>query len=541
MFHPLPHISKDELPKRFTYPFHYKVHPLCHKVGEVLQAHLKEWHWDSESQGKMFGILIVENKNNEVGYLLAYSGNLIKPLKANLFVPPIFDLQAKDNFFIKGEKELNDINHQIKSLSSAPELQSAKDKVADQKQIMDEEISTIKSNNKKAKAHRKQQRLATQQSEIQETQQRLDDLIKESQLEKIALKRITKAWQIKIHAVEEEVLKLENNISALKQERKEKSAALQQRIFDQYQLLNAHGERKNLCTIFQEVRAQIPPAGAGDCAAPRLLQYAYEHDLQPRAMAEFWWGKSPLSVIRKQGNYYPSCRGKCEPILSHMLLGLKVDDNPLLQQKTDLKVEIIYEDDSLIIINKPAGMLSAKGKTEQKCVLDSLREQRPLLTTLYTAHRLDMATSGLMIIAKDEDCYKNLQAQFLNRQIKKRYEAILDGIITEENGKIELPLRVDLDNRPQQMVCYEHGKKTLTQWKKMSVDKNTTRMAFYPITGRTHQLRVHAAHTLGLNTPILGDALYGTESQRLLLHAGSIEFTHPQTQKKMVFKSKVPF
>ena len=332
-------------------------------------------------------------------------------------------------------------------------------------------------------------------------------------------------------------------IEALKEERKQRSIALQQWIFEQFRLRNARGEEQDIYSIFTQTAHRNPPAGTGECAAPKLLQYAYLNNLQPLAMAEFWWGDSPKGEIRRHGHYYPACRHKCEPILSFMLQGLEVEPNPLLTSNTDAtQLETVYEDDYLLVVNKPAGMLSVPGKTGQASVLTLLQERYPDATGPILVHRLDMATSGLLLAAKDKDTHALLQKQFEGRTVKKRYIALLEGIPqAEPKGFIRLPLRPDFDNRPLQMVCYEYGKPAVTRYEIMDTENDRTRMAFYPETGRTHQLRVHAAHPEGLNCPIVGDPLYGQPADRLYLHAERLEFRHPITDKRMQLIKEAPF
>lgn len=277
-------------------------------------------------------------------------------------------------------------------------------------------------------------------------------------------------------------------------------------------------------------------------------------------MAEFWWGDSPKNEIRHHGYYYPSCKGKCEPILQHMLQGLEVDENPLLNPvHEEEELEIVFEDEWLLVVNKPAGMLSVPGKAEDRdSVYHRLKKKYPEATGPMIVHRLDMATSGLLLVAKTKEVHQDLQAQFANRSIKKRYVAVLDGIVLPERtgntGRIELPLCLNPLDRPRQMVSSEHGKEAITEYQIISeseritsASENTfnesnridesersinesrkyTRIIFYPLTGRTHQLRVHAAHPEGLGCPILGDELYGKKADRLYLHAEYIEFRHP--------------
>ena len=332
-------------------------------------------------------------------------------------------------------------------------------------------------------------------------------------------------------------------IEALKEERKQRSIALQQWIFEQFRLRNARGEEQDIYSIFTQTAHRNPPAGTGECAAPKLLQYAYLNNLQPLVMAEFWWGDSPKGEIRRHGHYYPACRHKCEPILNFMLQGLQVEPNPLLTSNTDAtQLETVYEDDYLLVVNKPAGMLSVPGKTGQASVLTLLQERYPDATGPILVHRLDMATSGLLLAAKDKDTHALLQKQFEGRTVKKRYIALLEGIPqAEPKGFIRLPLRPDFHNRPLQMVCYEYGKPAVTRYEIMDTENDRTRMAFYPETGRTHQLRVHAAHPEGLNCPIVGDPLYGQPADRLYLHAERLEFRHPVTGQRLQIQKEAPF
>ena len=335
----------------------------------------------------------------------------------------------------------------------------------------------------------------------------------------------------------------QKTIEALKEERKQRSIALQQWIFKQFRLRNARGEEQDIYSIFTQTAHRNPPAGTGECAAPKLLQYAYLNNLQPLAMAEFWWGDSPKGEIRRHRHYYPACRHKCEPILNFMLQGLQVEPNPLLTSNTDAtQLETVYEDDYLLVVNKPAGMLSVPGKTGQASVITLLQERYPDATGPILVHRLDMATSGLLLAAKDKDTHALLQKQFEGRTVKKRYIALLEGIPqAEPKGFIRLPLRPDFDNRPLQMVCYEYGKPAVTRYEIMDTENDRTRMAFYPETGRTHQLRVHAAHREGLNCPIVGDPLYGQPAERLYLHAERLEFRHPVTGQRLQIQKEAPF
>ena len=352
--------------------------------------------------------------------------------------------------------------------------------------------------------------------------------------------------------LETETRHFETEIEQLKTERKERSAALQRKLFEQFRMLNVRGEVKDLYTIFEQTVQKVPPAGAGECALPKLLQYAYLHQLKPLAMAEFWWGDSPKNEIRHHGYYYPSCKGKCEPILQHMLQGLKVDENPLLNSiHEDEELEIVYEDEWLVVVNKPTGMLSVPGKEEDRdSVYHRLKKKYPDATGPMIVHRLDMATSGLLLVAKTKEVHQHLQAQFTSRSIKKRYVAVLDGAtatvektvpLPGRAGRIELPLCLNPLDRPRQIVSREHGKEAITEYRIISESEKYTRIAFYPLTGRTHQLRIHAAHPEGLGCPILGDELYGKKADRLYLHAEYIEFRHPISGKILRIQKEADF
>ncbi|NNE32007.1 MAG: RluA family pseudouridine synthase, partial [Winogradskyella sp.] len=356
------------------------------------------------------------------------------------------------------------------------------------------------------------------------------------------LKDLKRDWEHKITEAKANLESYEHTINQLKFERKTLSAKLQKRLHANYQFLNFKGETKDLNTIFNATDLPKPPAGSGECAAPKLFQFAYENKMTPIAMAEFWWGSSPKSEVRRHKQFYPSCRSKCEPILGHMMHGLNVEDNPIASAGTYAgELKIIYEDDYLLLVNKPEEFLSVPGKTIKDSVLTRMKTYLPDAKGPLLVHRLDMSTSGLLLVAKNEKTHKNLQKQFINRSIKKRYVALLDGELEAKEGVINLPLRVDLNNRPRQLVCYEHGKPAKTRFEVLGYEDNKTRIHFYPISGRTHQLRVHAAHHLGLNTPIVGDDLYGVVAKRLHLHAETLAFEHPVKKEWVSFSYEAPF
>ena len=363
-----------------------------------------------------------------------------------------------------------------------------------------------------------------------------------SKNEKLARVSLKKYWEEQIKSHTMMVLDKKNEILNLKNIRKDISQKLQNQIFSQYLFLNANSESKSLLDCFKKEPNPTPSSGSGDCCAPKLLQYAYSHKLKPISMVEFWWGKSPDSNVRKHKMYYPACKGKCKPILDHMLIGLDVSYNPLIARIDQTPIiKYLYEDDDIVVIDKGVNILSTPGKIVQESVYSILKNKYNDTFEPILVHRLDMSTSGILICAKNRESYKFLQNQFLIKKISKRYVAVLEGIVREKNGVIDLPLILDWENRPQQKVCYKEGKMALTKWALISKTKSTSRVYFYPITGRTHQLRVHAAHTLGLNTPILGDNLYGKGNRRLHLHADQITFTPPKTKTILTIQCEPDF
>ncbi|WP_297905883.1 pseudouridine synthase [uncultured Parabacteroides sp.] len=531
-------IQSIPLPERFTYPFHYTPHPLCVIAAEETQAYLKEQtEWREELQaGKMFGVLVVRTPAGAVGYLAAFSGNLAGKNVHHFFVPPIYDLLQPDGFFRQEEEQINEINTRIRTLQASPALEEARFELKNTIKIKDLTLRSAKTLLKEQKEARDLRR----QSPLTEEEAAL--LIKESQRTKAAYKRTEKTMRSSVEKAQAKVNRLEREIEQLKQERKQRSATLQHKLFEQFRIMNARGEVKDLCELFAPTSQGAPPAGAGECAAPKLLQYAYQHQLEPIAMAEFWWGDSPKTEIRHHGYYYPACKGKCEPILNHMLQGLQVEENPLLADShRETKLDILYEDDYLLVIDKPAGMLSVPGKGDVDSIYQRLRILYPEATGPIIVHRLDMATSGLLLAAKTKEVHQNLQAQFKNRTVQKRYIALLDGVVPQDEGEIRLPLCPDPLDRPRQIVSDEFGKPALTRFRVLERATGKTLIAFYPQTGRTHQLRVHAAHPLGLHCPILGDELYGRKAERLYLHAEYVAFTHPITSERIEIRAKVPF
>lgn len=540
-------INKIELPKKFTFPFYYEPHTLCKIASKELQNQLvKSEFWEHEfglnsnnGIGKMFGVLVVKNKLNEIGYLTAFSGKLDGKNELVNFVPPVFDIFSKNGFFHKEEKLITEISQEINKQENNAILIDLIDTC---KKLELEKTSVLTSEKTKLKERKRRRKKKREKRDKSRELRGFDEkLIQESLHDKFYFRELSIYWEGKLNTLKDKIEKLIDSINGLKNERKERSEKLHQQIFDEYHFLNNDKTVKSLNNIFKEIDKK-PIAGTGNCAAPKLLQYAFKNDLQPIAMAEFWFGKPLKNEVRKHQNYYPACNGKCKPILNYMLKGIEMDENSILVNLAkDKKIDILFEDEHLVLVNKPSELLSVPGKNILDSVFTRMQLKYPKATGPLIVHRLDMSTSGIMLIAKSKRIHKKLQSQFIKRSIKKQYVAVLNGIIKDEKGIIELPLRVDLNDTPKQLVCFKNGKKAVTKYDIVEIKNNQTRIYFYPITGRTHQLRMHAAHYLGLNTPIVGDDLYGKKSNRLHLHATSLAFIHPISKEKMIIKSEAPF
>lgn len=554
-FHLFKHdVSGWEKPDRFTFPFCYDPHPLSLRAAEELQQYLTEQQ-DFEHNfgltanqsgspiGKMFGVLVVESKQGTLGYLAACSGKLAGTNIHRHLVPPLFDMLDPEGFFLRQEAVINNLNREIEALEALPDISRLQEKLLSAQQQSTDALSTMRMLHKENKRQRKEIRAIQKSILPDDAYASLEqDLIRQSyrdQHDYDVLKRNTKA---RITDIEQQLEVIRRQIIDRKEYRKELSAQLQQQLFDQYVFLNAKGQSKPLLTIFEDALHMLPPAGAGECAAPKLLQHAYENELKPICMAEFWWGASPSSEIRKHRYFYPACKSKCEPILAHMLEGLHVDSNPLLENPAnDKSLTILFEDEDIIVVNKPEEFLSVPGIHIRDSVQTRILQRHPDISGPLIIHRLDMSTSGILVLAKNKEAHQFIQDQFIRHTVKKRYTALLDGIIHTTEGVIDFPLRVDLEDRPRQMLCYEHGKRARTQYRVVAVEGDKTRIHYFPLTGRTHQLRVHSAHQKGLNTPICGDDLYGKRADRLYLHAGYIQFVHPGTKKTVSFEVADPF
>ncbi|MBG9995989.1 RNA pseudouridine synthase [Pseudoalteromonas sp. NZS127_1] len=537
-------IDSLALPEKFTFPFYYEPQPLAVAATKQLQQQLETLtHLKAENAGKMFGVLVVQNTKQQLGFLSAYSGQ-IEGDKANInFVPPVSSMQLQDDSYLAQSKIINDINAQIEQLENSEQLHEVNSKLDDATQSYQQALlaqqAVMQAGRQQRKIQRTEGELELSESDFEQLKNKLAG---QSIVEKKQLLALKAYWQNIIESLQQTHINISDEIAHLKKRRKTLSKSLQKKLFAQYKFLNANGETTDLNAIFAALPEHTPPSGAGDCAAPKLLQYAYKHDLKPLAMAEFWWGAAPKSAIRQHKNYYPSCYSKCQPILGHMLKGLDVEDNPLLINPAQGKdLSIVYKDDDLLVVNKPAEFLSVPGVNIDDSVYMRIKTQFPEASGPLIVHRLDMSTSGLLMIALNKRVHKALQKQFIERTIDKRYVALVNGNVAEDSGVIDLPLVLDFDDKPRQMVCYTHGKPSLTTWQVLERNNNITRLQLYPKTGRTHQLRVHCAHSLGLNMPIIGDTHYGQKADRLHLHAEYLAFTHPITDKRLEFEVAADF
>ena len=526
------------LPQRFTCPFCYEPHPLARMAVERVQRYVASREdWAAElGAGKMLGVLVATDGEGRLGFLAAFSGNLAGSVRHEYFVPPVYDLLDPQGEFKRGEAQITAINHEVERLKQAPELAAMRQREAEARQLMAREIDEFKTLMACHKRERDEQRRAGHLTGKQQ-----EALLNQSRFEKAELKRIRQRHETELQAITGEIDDYCMQIDTLKLRRKAMSEALQERIFRLFVVSNARGERRDLVEVFRPL-GTLPPAGAGECCAPRLLNYAYGSGLRPVCMAEFWWGASPVGEVRHHGHFYPACRSKCKPILGFMLQGLDVEDNPLGQpMEANAPLDVVHDDQWLTVLNKPSGMLTVPGKLLEDSLYTRYRNAHPEATGPIVVHRLDQETSGLVIFAKDKDTHKALQQQFENHSIRKSYIALLDGLVTRDEGEIDLPLRPDVDDRPRQCVDRVHGKPAVTRYRVLKRENGKTLIVMEPFTGRTHQLRVHASHPQGLNCPIVGYRLYGSAAHRLMLHAQRITFTHPATGAVISLSCETPF
>ena len=521
MFHALhTHLPK---PEKMNNPFFYEPNALCILAAEEVKTMVathNEWREEVQA-GKMFGVLVVERPSPhgmQLGYLAAFSGQLGGKATWEGFVPPVFDYLQTDGYFKIHEREISHINSLLAEIENSPTLANLKKQLEREQHKAENQLNDYRKMMAEAKKAREKKRALGASNED------MAKMVAESQFQKAELKRLKQHLQTNSNALQQRLWAMESQINQLKTQRKQLSDSLQRWLFTKFEMLNAMGERRNLLDIFAPTPQQTPPAGTGECCAPKLLQHAFAMGYRPVCMAEFWLGNSPKTEIRRAGAFYPACKGKCGPTLEYMLQGLDLEQAPM-KQTHNKALRVIYEDETLAVVSKPPGMLSVPGKDGGLSVGELMRERYPNSSSPLIVHRLDQDTSGLMLIAKTKEMHKKLQAAFLNHEVKKRYVAVLEGLLppNKQRGVISLPLSSNYIDRPRQVVDWQRGKPAVTHYEVIDCKAGHSVVALYPQTGRTHQLRVHCAHPDGLNMPILGDPLYGQKALRMYLHAEAIE------------------
>ncbi len=527
-FHPLP--ACRSLPERLNCPFYYQPHPLCRQAATEVQEDIcamAEWQ-DEVAGGKMFGVLVVKDSTGNIGYLRAYSGQICGKADWQGWVPAVFDYLQPDGYFAVHEAEISVLNGEIAAMEQSPRHLLDCARLAKRREEGERQIEEYRTFVAAQKAQRAVRRASGEDAAT---------LIKESQFQKAELRRLKNMVKTSLQPLEEAVARHDRELAARRLRRKRMSDALQHWLFEHFVMCNGKGEKKNLIEIFADTPAAVPPSGTGECCAPKLLQYAFLHGYKPLAVAEFWWGRSPEGEIRHHGEFYPACQGKCKPVLDFMLQGLDVEENPLLLPEDRTDLPIVYEDGYLLAADKPAGMLAVPGKGQRLSAQEILSSR---YGTVYACHRLDMQTSGILLFARTAEMQRTMQGMFARREVHKMYTAVLDGISGRpSSGDIDLPLSPDYENRPRQRVDFAAGKPAMTHYNIMYTRDGKSVVELFPMTGRTHQLRMHCAHPDGLGVPIIGDDLYGHHSQRLLLNAQRMEFTHPVTSQPVIIESGI--
>ena len=532
------------LPTRFTFPYYYTPHPVCEFAMLQLQQSLVDCGVNENSQGNLYAVLLVQNPvTQELGYLSAFSGlqldpALVSQLNNIHFVPPAFDskqFQSQNSANLAHQMQLaND----IKKLQQSHNLDALLAELEELKIKSAQAIDTFQLAMAANKAQRNELREQANQEKALGNQESATNLLKQlgnqSSQEKRDLKALRIEWKQKIAERQSHVDLIESELKNRKQDHQAISEQLETQRLSHYRFINQAKQSKNLLELLDGKDAL---EGSGDCCLPKLLNFAFEHGFKPLALSEFWWGLPPTDIIRQHANLYPVCQSKSFEILEHQLSGIELEDNPLIVNPAVGKsFNIVYEDDEIVVVNKPEEFLSVPGKFIEDSVYTRIKALYPNATGPLIIHRLDMSTSGLLILALTAESNKHIQKQFIDRTVEKRYTALLDGEINGESGDISLPLRGDITDRPRQLVCHKHGRNAETHWQVVSTNNGKTKVHLYPKTGRTHQLRVHCASPLGLGVPIRGDDLYGYKRERLHLHAGYLKLIHPTTGEWMEFK-----
>ncbi|MEZ9873247.1 MULTISPECIES: pseudouridine synthase [unclassified Vibrio] len=532
------------LPTRFTFPYYYTPHPVCEFAMLQLQQSLVDCGVNETSQGNLYAVLLVQNPTTQgLGYLSAFSGlqldpALVSQLNNIHFVPPAFDskqFQSQNSANLARQLQLSD---DIEKLQQSHNLDTLLAELEGLKIESAKAIEAFQLAMAANKAQRNELREQANQEKalgnLESAANLLKQLGNQSSQEKRDLKALRIEWKQKIAERQSQIDLIESELKNRKQDHQAVSQQLETQRLSHYRFINQAKQSKNLLELLDGKDAL---EGSGDCCLPKLLNFAFEHGFKPLALSEFWWGLPPTDIIRQHANLYPVCQSKSFEILEHQLSGIELEDNPLIVNPAVGKsFNIVYEDDEIVVVNKPEEFLSVPGKFIEDSVYTRIKARYPDATGPLIIHRLDMSTSGLLILALTAESNKHIQKQFINRTVEKRYTALLDGEITGEPGNISLPLRGDITDRPRQLVCHQHGRNAETHWQVVSTHNGKTKVHLYPKTGRTHQLRVHCAHPLGLGVPIRGDDLYGYKRERLHLHAGYLKLIHPTTGEWMEFE-----
>jgi tRNA pseudouridine32 synthase/23S rRNA pseudouridine746 synthase len=523
----------------FPSPFDNQPHPLARQAASDLQRQLtgltdKLHQFHVPHGGKMLGVLVVRDHHGALGYLAGFSGMLGNRWYVDGFVSPVFDQHRFLPLLASGESTIENLDTAMQQVLHSEDYRTAVTEEARMQRESQADITALRQQHQRQRQRRHELRL-----NCADDATLMQKLAAQSRNDKLVRQQLQQSARQQLQSAAERVQPFNQQLNALRQQRKAYSAKLQRQLFDCYRIASLGAESVSLRSLFRD---KLPPGGAADCAAVKLLSTAIHSQLTPVCLAEFWWGAD--QGLRRHGRYYPACRSKCRPILPHMLQGVAVTV-PAHEAAVEFppqQPEFVFEDDSLVVLAKPAGMLSVPGQTITDSVETRLRARFPSTDNkTLLLHRLDQATSGLMVAAKSAKSYKQLQHQFQRRLVEKIYIANLAATALPAQGEITLPLRVDLDDRPRQRVCREYGKPSLTRFRVLCTGGHTSTVEFKPVTGRTHQLRIHAAHPQGLNAPIVGDVLYGSAADRLHLHAASLAFTHPLSGERMCFTLPVPF
>ncbi|WP_422836533.1 RluA family pseudouridine synthase [Aliivibrio finisterrensis] len=545
------------LPERFTFPYYYAPHPLASLAMAELQDFLdnqQTWHHDFTKQGKMFAVLVVKNQQGELGYLSSFAGTITDSENSleqapDFFVDAIFDKQAHHKLFSHQESEIESLKSRISQLESSPSFIALTEKLSVSTVQSEQEISAFQQSIAVAKKERKQRRAQAEYLADSSSTEKLAALIAElgnqSSREKRDLKQLKQQWQQTIADLTQQHNEYTHHIDLHKNQLNKLLKKIDIDTLKATQFINQSGVIKSLFELFKQSvpeQAQTPIPYSSEQNLPKLLQTAFRFDYTPIALGEFWWGSSPYEQVRQHKNLYPVCQSKCFEILEHMLTGINLDESPLEQTPSYGKeLDIVYEDDVMVVVNKPAEFLSVSGKFIADSVHARIQARYPSSTGPLIVHRLDMSTSGLLVLTLTPETNKQVQKQFIERTVEKRYTALLEGNIDNDTGIITLPLCGDMEDRPRQMVCHHKGRSAETSYQVIARANNRTKVYLYPKTGRTHQLRVHCSHQAGLNTPIVGDDLYGFKADRLHLHAGYLKLRHPVTNIEMEFEVDAEF